>query len=145
MCRGSYPPSWADTVTLYNQHRTDIDGRARTVWLRTVLQGCFYGSKKRQQLSGMTLVSVDTHLVRIRASARYKPPAEWRRLTSDQAADYFTLGKGDVVVKGEVEDSIPDNRSASDILNKYPDSFEVNEVKDNSGPGRFSAHYYGGD
>ena len=93
----------------------------------------------------MTLVSADTHLVRIRASSRYKPPAEWRRLTSDQAADYFTLGKGDVIVKGEVDDSIPDNRSASGILSKYPDAFEVAEAKDNSGPGRFSAHYYGGD
>ena len=50
-----------------------------------------------------------------------------------------------MIVKGEVDDSIPDNRSASGILSKYPDAFEVAEAKDNSGPGRFSAHYYGGD
>lgn len=144
MYRGSYPPSWADTVTLYNQHRSDADGRTKTVWLRTVLYGCFYGSQKRQQLDGMTLISVDTHLVRIRATENYKSPDEWHRLSLDQAPLYFTLGKGDVIVKGEVDDSIPDNRSASGILSKYPDAFEVAEAKDNSGPGRFSAHYYGG-
>ena len=69
----------------------------------------FYGSQKRQQLDGMTLISVDTHLVRIRATENYKSPDEWHRLSLDQAPLYFTLGKGDVIVKGEVDDSIPDN------------------------------------
>lgn len=67
-------------------------------------------------------------------------------MTGDKSA-YFTVGLGDIIVKGEVADSIDEyvsGKRSSDLLQKYKmqGCIEVQKVAINTGGGRNSPHYY---
>ncbi len=76
--------------------------------------------------------------IRIPASllSFYVDPYTWKGLSSKDAINYFTLKKGDYVVKGEVDDEIS---SSTDIISRY-EAFQIIKVTDNLSASRYSSH-----
>ena len=118
-----YPYWWNDTITLYRRKENKNDsGKTIITWERERLQGCFWSTTHRQALSNTELTYQSTFIIRI------------------PAAQCEPINKGDIAIKGDVEDKIV---SVSEILNKYSESFVINTTKDNS---RLpESHYYGSD
>lgn len=120
---------WNESITLY--HRTeskDTGGKTVTTWTKTSLSNCFYGRKLRQQLSAdLEIVSSNLHIVRIPVTS---------------ISSGFAVGKGDIIVKGTVSDTLASNDSGKALRDKYFGScFMVNAVTDNTKLQR-SAHWY---
>jgi hypothetical protein len=63
-------------------------------------------------------------------------------------SDFFTLGTGDIIVKGEVDDEIDEYTSkkrSTDLVAKYKalqGCMQIEEVAINVGAGRCNEHYY---
>ena len=72
---------------------------------------------------------------------------QWVQIPNDHMNEYFTLGAGDLIVKGEVEDEINEYQVGSrsnDLLNKYKQlqgCMSIEETSINVGPGRCNEHY----
>ena len=120
---------WNESITLY--HRTeskDTGGKTVTTWTKTPLSNCFYGRKLRQQLSAdLEIVSSNLHIVRIPVTS---------------ISSGFAIGKGDIIVKGSVTDTLANNDSGKALRDKYFGScFMVNAVTDNTKL-QHSAHWY---
>ena len=110
---------WNSTLTIF--HRTKVGNT--TKWVRNVVKHCFYGHQRSQNVSGVTLVSTDTHVVRIPCHKN------------------VVLHKGDIVVDGEITVNIGDNSSGNDIFKNH-DGFIVKTVKNNNKVN--PKHIYGG-
>lgn len=121
-----YPNWWDSTVTIY--HRiTDKDSNGRTItsWERSVYTGCFYTRRKRQVLHDTAITAADVCIVRIPVPC--------------------TLTKGDIVVCGDVPDTIPDNTDGKDLKAIYAGKcFVANTVHVNTHTRRLK-HIYGSD
>lgn len=119
---------WDDDITLYHQVKSkDVNGKTEVTWTRSVIKDCFYGRKVQRTINGDEIVSTNTHIVRIPASS---------------VSEGFALSKGDIIVKGDVSDTIPKNDSGSSLRAKYPDNcFVVNAVVDNTKLPK-TAHWY---
>ena len=120
---------WNEAITLY--HRTeskDSNGKTVTTWTKTSLSNCFYGRKLRQKLSAdMEIVSNNLNVARIPVTS---------------ISSGFSIGKGDIIVKGTVSDTLASNDSGKALRDKYFGScFMVNVVTDNTKLQR-SAHWY---
>ena len=110
---------WCDTITLY--HRTEskdaTSGKVITTWSRATYANCYYGLKVSRRISGLGWIVNNTHLVRIPAAS---------------VTSAFALGQGDIIVRGDVSDTIATNGTGKDVRVKYADSsFIVNMAKDN--------------
>lgn len=116
---------WDETITLYHRSEgKDAFGKTIVSWTRTVLQKCFYGLKHRQKINGLEIVSNNSHIVRI------------------PGAYEIEIGKGDIVVRGNVPEILPVNDSGSSLKTKYAGScFTVNVTVDNTKLPK-TAHYY---
>ena len=140
-----YPVWWDTTITVYNKY-TDPDTRASS-WYRHVIDGCFWDNTPMQTVAGTAQVAENDVLCRIRENALYKTKVEWDALSNANKAVYFTLGRGDIVVKGIVMDSINDTSGhrANDLISKYKDyqgCVTVKKYSENVGAGRCMPHYY---
>lgn len=141
----NYPIWWDSTVTVYNRYE---DEQTHLIsWFSTVLTGCFVKNVGERVL--INDVSVDTNniICRIPKKDNYKAPHLWFNLPNDEKADYFTLRQGDIIVFGEVDDTINEyisGQRSSDLLAKYKalqGCLTVQEVADNTGTGRGEEHY----
>ena len=120
------PRWWNDTVTVYHAEEREENGRAVTVWQRSVYTGCFFGTQDARELSGNTLSMASGYTVRI--------PHKGLALQ---------LAPGDIAVRGEVYDCVRDEAGCrpSDLLARYgADCFTVRTVSDNTKMQRL-AHY----
>ena len=138
-----YPVWWDKTLTLYNKH-TESNGEV--TWYRTTLNNCFWkytGDEVR--VNDAVLATKDTTCrIPVGQPLDYLPKDEWD--ASDSKDTYFTLGRGDILVLGEVDDTISEytrGERSTDLLNKYRDRgcIEINEYRDNTGAGRVDEHY----
>lgn len=114
---------WNDTVTVY--HRVvsqDANGRTVTNWTRETASGVFYGLSKRQTVNGSVLTEHDRHICRI---------------PGDQIT---ALGRGDIICRGTVTVSIPQNSSPEKLLTDT-EHFTAGVVSDNRQL-RQTAHWY---
>ena len=140
----NYPEWWNAAITVFNKYE---DPTTRKItWYRTVLQNCFWKYTGNKIVVGETALETDTTICRIPANPTFLENYKWNS-TEDKSA-YFTLGQGDILVKGEVADEIDEyasgNRS-SDILTKYKKCGEcmvIDRCAVNAGPGRGMEHYY---
>lgn len=135
-------PFGTETVTLYNRRETkDENGRTVVAWYRTVLAGCFWTLKRARIWDGTAVVLTDEVTCRIPEDMRYRSPADWDALTD--AAGYFTLAPGDIVVRGAVADEIGTSFKASDLIAKYKRAgvMTVNAAQDNVRPSFPLGHY----
>lgn len=140
-----YPIWWDTTITIYNKYE---DSQTHVVlWFRHVLRNCFWKYTGDKVSVGTVVLDTKSVVCRIPKDAQFLEKYEWQRLPNDQMADYFTIGLGDIIVKGEVTDEIDEytagNRS-SDLLEKYKNLQGCMEIEDfsiNTGLGRNNEHY----
>ena len=93
------------------------------------------------------MLETNTIICRIRKDDRFLPKHEWVNIPNDKMKDYFTIGKGDIIVKGEVNDTIDEEQKghrSNDLLAKYKQlqgCMSVEETAINVGAGRCNEHY----
>lgn len=136
-----YPVWWSTTVTLYNKYE---DSRGEVTWYRTVLNGCFWKYVGDKVRVGDTVLSTNDTVCRIRKSDAFLEQYAWKQ--ADDKSSYFTIGRGDIIIRGEVEDEIDEytkGERSSDMLEKYKDvgCIKVEEFAINTGVGRADEHY----
>ena len=142
----NYPEWWDTTVTIYNKY---VDAQTKVVsWYRHVLTDCFWDNTGALVTVGNVQVKSNDVICRIPENVLYKPKAEWKALPNDKLGNFFTVGQGDILVRGEVTDILDENTSghrANDLISKYKDTQDCIVIKrysDNTGSGRCMPHYY---
>ena len=148
----NYASWWNTTVTIYNRYE---DPQTQVVvWHRHVIPGCFwkYSGEKVTISAGnaSNTVTLDTNTIicRIRVNKKFLEKYEWVKVPNDKMSDYFTLGVGDIIVKGEIEDEINEYTSgkrSTDLKKKYKTlqgCMEIQEFSINTGGNRGNEHYY---
>lgn len=145
--RNIYPAWWDTTITVYNQFE---DPQTKVItWNRYVINGCFWDYQHNKLTVGETVLESNKTICRIRKDDKFLEAFEYRQIPNDQKENYFTLAKGDILIKGEVDDEINeyerDHRS-TDLIKKYKDlqgCIEIDRVSINANGGRagMSEHY----
>lgn len=129
---------FTDTMTVYNYHR-DPDTEKET-WLRSVVKGVQWSHNKTeattsgnvQTESKVESITVDSQ--RSYGNKPYLPPTEYSKLTTEQAAGYWTLNAKagqDVMVLGESDKEISRSYKLSDLQDDYQYAVTVTAVSDN--------------
>lgn len=140
-----YPIWWDTTVTIYNKF-TDPQTKV-TRWHRSVVNNTFWDYVGEKVIIGKTTIETYATICRIRKDSRFMEKYEWLQLPNDEMSDYFTLGKGDIIVKGEVEDTINEYEQGSrstDLIAKYKElqgCMTIDLYSNNTGAGRVNEHY----
>lgn len=141
-----YPIWWDTDLTIYNKY-TDPQTQI-TTWYKTVVTNCFWKPAGNKVSIGNTVLETDNIVCRIPESDRFLLKFEWVNTPNDLMSDYFTLGIGDIIVCGNVSDTIDEYSSgkrSTDLIAKYKDlqgCIEIQQVAINTGLGRCNPHYY---
>lgn len=135
-----YPVWWDTTITLFNKYE---DSKGEVTWYKTVLTGCFWKYETDYQRVDNATQMTKVLLCRVRKSSDFLENYVWEEESSKDS--YFTFNDGDILIKGEVEDTINEyttGQRASDLLKKYKDRCaEITECRINVGAGRVCEHY----
>lgn len=140
-----YPIWWDTTITLYNKYENKQTNLV--TWYRTVIHNCFYKNVGNKITIGDTVLETNDTIIRIPKDINFLERYEWVAIPNDEMGNYFTLGNGDIIVKGEVDDIINEYLSghrSNDLINKYKEMqgcVEIQEVGINVGRGRCNEHY----
>lgn len=139
-----YPIWWDTTVTIYNKIQ---DPQTRVVsWQRTVIPNCFWKYVGDKVTIDKTVLETDNAICRIPKSENYLDKYQWEN--NSRRSNYFTIGLGDILVKGNVNDTINEyvsGQRSSDLIAKYKKlqgCMVVEAYSINTGTGRGSEHYY---
>ena len=141
----NYPVWWDTPITIYNKH-TDSSTQAVT-WYRHAVSGAFWKYVRDKATLGDTVLETNKTICRIREDDAFMEKHLWIALSAENKAKYFTLGQGDIIVKGSVEDVIDEysrGKHSSDLIAKYKElqgCFEIDAVSINVGAGRGLPHY----
>ena len=141
----NYPVWWDTTVTIYNKY-TDSQTQVVT-WYKNTINGCFWQYVRDKAVIGDTTLETNRTICRIRESEKFVEKYVWVNKPLDQKAKVFTLGQGDIIVKGDVSDVINEyaqGHRSTDLIAKYKElqgCFEIEAVSINVGPGRGLPHY----
>lgn len=145
MSNEQYPVWWDTTVTVFNQYKDPTT--KIVVWYKTVINGTFWKYVGEKVKIGNTVLETNTIICRIRKDDRFLEKYEWVKKPNDEMANYFTLAKGDIIVKGEVDDVIDEYTSgkrSTDLISKYKElqgCMSIEETAINIGAGRCNEHY----
>lgn len=141
-----YPSWWNTTITIYNKYE---DSQTNVVsWYKHVVHGAFWKYSGNKVVVGNVLLETKDIICRIRKDSAFLEKHEWINLPNDMMANYYTLSQGDIIVKGEVDDTINEYQSgkrSSDLKKKYKSlqgCIEIQEWSNNTGGGRGNEHYY---
>lgn len=141
----NYPAWWDKTVTIYNRFE---DPQTHVIsWHRFVVQGCFWKYTGSKITVGETVLETDTTICRIPKNDKFLERYEWVNIPNDQMDQYFTLGTGDIIALGNLEDTIDEYTSghrSSDFLEKHKQlrgCIVVSDVAINTGEGLGNEHY----
>lgn len=142
----NYPSWWDVTVTVYNRYE---DPQTQVVmWHRHVVDGCFWKYSGDKVTIGNAIIDTSSVICRIRKRPDFLEKYEWVNKPNDEMSNFFTLGQGDIIVKGAVDDEINEYQSgkrASDLVKKYKalqGCLEIEEFSINTDGGRGNEHYY---
>jgi len=141
-----YPVWWDTAITIYNRYE-DPETNIVT-WYSHIIEGAFWKYTGSKVIVGETVLETNTITCRIRKDDSFMEKYEWIQLPNDKMADYFTLGQGDIIIKGAITDTVDEYTSgsrASDLIAKYKQlqgCMEVQDVAINVGAGRCNEHYY---
>lgn len=136
-------PNYCHTITLYNCLRAKDNQEKKDVWIRTVINGCFYKASTTLIQNGTEASLSNTYTVRIQKDDRYTPYREWMKLPENARKEYFTVSDGDIVIYGECTEEITgeSGKTAMEILRRNkPDAFRVTSFSDNTSH-RMGKHY----
>lgn len=140
-----YPSWWDETITVYNKY-SDPVSRLIT-WHRHVVTDAFWKDIGNKVTIDTTVIETDNIICRMRIDELFLPKHEWIALPNDEMDEYFTLGKGDILVRAEVEDEVDEyvnGHKSTDLINKYKDlqgCMTIEKVTINVGGGRGNEHY----
>lgn len=140
-----YPPWWETTITLYNKYK---DPQTQIItWYRTVLNNCFWQHVGDKLIINDVALNTSSTICRIPEQENFLVKSVWVNLPNDKMSNYFTLGVGDIIVRGEVSDEINEYQTgerSTDLLTKYhsQECIEVTEVAINIGTARNNPHYF---
>ena len=141
----NYPTWWNTTITVYNKF---VDPQTKVVrWYKTVITGAFWKYIHEKVMIGQTVLETNSIVCRIRKDDRFLEKYEWLQKPNDEMKNFFTLGKGDIIIKGEVDDEINEYQSgkrSTDLIAKYKElqgCMSIDECANNTGGGRGQEHY----
>ena len=141
----NYPTWWNTTITVYNKF---TDPQTKVVrWYKTVVTGAFWKYIHEKVTIGQTTLETNSIICRIRKDERFLEKYEWLQKPNDEMPDFFTLGKGDIIIKGEVDDEINEyqqGKRSTDLIAKYKElqgCMSIEECANNTGGGRGQEHY----
>lgn len=140
-----YPSWWNEDITIYNKY-TDPVSRLIT-WHRHVVRGAFWKNIGNKFQIDKTVIETDAIICRIRVDEEFLPKYEWIALPNDQMDEYYTLGRGDIIIRAEVDDEVDEYTSgykSTDLVKKYKDlqgCLTIDEVTINTEGGRGNEHY----
>ena len=140
-----YSSWWNETITVYNKYKDPVSNLIK--WYRHVVTGAFWKNIGNKVTIDTTVIETDTIICRMRIDESFLPKHEWIELPNDKMEDFFTLGKGDILVRDRVEDEIDEyinGHKATDLINKYKDlqgCMTIDKVTINVGGGRGNEHY----
>lgn len=141
-----YPEWWETTVTIFNQFK---DPQTKVVtWYKTIVTGTFWDNISDKVMIGKTVLETNNIICRIRKDSRFLEKFQWVQIPNDKMKEYFTLAKGDIIVKGEVDDDINEyqaGKRSTDLIAKYKElqgCMSIEETAINVGAGRCNEHYY---
>lgn len=146
-----YPAWWESTITVYNKY---IDPITRAVsWYPTTLRNCFWAYASLVSASMYLKLSylgireaTNTVICRVPKNEKFLEPGEWKE--SQNKGDFFTFSQGDIIVRGEVTETINeyvDGSRSTDFIKKHKDlgnCIQINQLQVNVGTGRCLEHYY---
>lgn len=141
-----YPSWWNTTITIYNKYEDELT--QVVTWYRHVVSGCFWKYSGNKVTIDKVVLDTKDIICRIPLDDAFLEKHEWRAKPNYEMPNYFTLGQGDIIVKGEVDDVIDEYRQgyrASDLKAKYKalqGCLEIEEWSNNTGGGRGNEHYY---
>jgi len=138
-------PWWDSTLTIYNRYE---DAQTHVIsWFATVVSDCFWKATGNEISINNIALDTNTLLARIPKRADFMERYLWVELPNDSKASYFTLGVGDIIIKGEVTDTINEyvaGYRSSDLIEKYkssPGCMIIDRYSNNTGTGRCQQHY----
>lgn len=141
-----YPAWWDTTLTIYNKFE---DAQTRVVsWYKQTLLNCFWKYVGNEITIADVTLQTNNIICRIPKNEAFLEKYQWLELPNDQKANFFTIGAGDIIIKGDVSDIIDEytaGHRSTDVLKKYKalqGCMEVERVTINTGAGRCSEHYY---
>lgn len=129
---------FTDTMTVYNYHR-DPDTEKET-WIRSVVKGVQWSHNKTEVTTSgnvQTESKVESITIDFQRSYGNKPylvPAEFAKLTAEEAAKYWTLNAKagqDVLVLGESDKEISRSYKLTDLQDDFQYAVTVMSVSDN--------------
>lgn len=141
-----YPIWWETTVTIFNKFVDPIT--KVVVWYKTVVNGVFWKYVGDKVKIGNTVLETNNIICRIRKDDRFLDKYKWINISNDEMKNYFTLSKGDIIVKGAVDDTIDEytaGKRSNDLITKYKalqGCMSIEEIAINVGSGRCNEHYY---
>ena len=141
-----YPVWWDTTITIYNKHE---DPQTRVVsWYRHSIDACFWKYTGSEIKISNVVLKTDDIICRIPEQEGFLEKYLWEQVSNDEKGNYFTLGVGDIIIRGAVEDEIDEYQSghrSTDIVKKYKNlqgCLEIHDAAINVGVGRNNPHYY---
>ena len=133
-------PNYKHTITIYNCLKAVDSATGKDIWYKTVINNCFYKVIGSLQISGTTLISAPSYVVRIPQSEKYLPYKEW--ISNTDKANHFTISETDLIIHGAPSESITGVAplTATNLVTLYkPDAFRIKLFSDNSS--YFAPHY----
>lgn len=140
-----YPIWWDTTLTIYNKHTDSLTGVVK--WYRHVVNGAFWKYIGNKININDVIIETNDVICRVRKDEAFLEKFEWMELPNDLKANHFTFGKGDIIVKGEVDELIDEytnGKRSTDFTKKYKDlqgCMVIEEWTVDTGIGRCSEHY----
>ncbi len=139
-----YPSWWNTTVTIFNKYK---DSNDLITWYKHIVHGCFWKYIGNKVTIGDTELESNDIICRIRKDSAFLENYQWVELQAEEKPNFFTLNKGDIIVKGEVDDEINEYQSgsrSSDVIKKYKSlqgCMIMSEYTVNTDGGRCNEHY----
>ena len=134
------------TITIYNRYEDPLT--QLVTWYRTTVPNCFWKYVGEKITVGETILETNNIICRIPKNDKFLEKYEWNALPNDKMSEYFTLAQGDIIILGEVDDTVNEyvsGKRSTDLLIKYKalqGCMEVQRVANNTGIGRGNEHYY---
>ena len=142
----SFGSWWDTTITVYNKFTDPQTNIVR--WYRHVVHNAFWQNAGSEINIGSVVLKTDNIICRIRKDDSFLEKYLWIKKPNDEMHNYFTLGVGDIIVKGEVDDEIDEYTAgmrSTDLKKKYKDlqgCMEIRIWSNNTGGGRGNEHYF---
>jgi len=140
-----YPSWWNESITVYNKYKDPVS--QLITWHRHVVEGAFWKNIGNKVTVDKTVIETDAIICRFRKDEQFLPKYEWVELPNDSMDNYFTLGRGDILIRGAVDDEVDEYTNgykSTDLVHKYKDlqgCMTIDEVTINVDGWRGNEHY----